>query len=105
MDLDTGETIAGVDTVVDHDESTTFVTQPLTVRRHYNITVHASNSAGSATSYATTSEHYNKYVLEDLLLTQEQLNQFVLALASCRNSKHGLIITSINFSCMHDRDL
>ena len=57
MDLDTGETIAGVDTFVDHNESTIFITQPLTVRRHYNITVHASNSAGSATSYTTISKN------------------------------------------------
>ena len=58
MDLDTGKTIADVDRDVVHDESTIIITQPLTVRRHYNITVHANNSAGSATSYTIISEHY-----------------------------------------------
>ena len=57
MNLDTGETIAGVDTDVVHNESTIFITLPLTVRRHYNITVHASNSAGSATSYTVISKN------------------------------------------------
>ena len=64
MDLDTGEIIAGVDTSVDHNESTTFITQPLTVRRHYNVTVNASNSAGSATSYTIISKHNAMLAIE-----------------------------------------
>ena len=58
MDLDTGEIINGLDIVVDHDVSTTvtFLTQLLTIRRHYNTTISASNSAGSATSYAIISK-------------------------------------------------
>ena len=51
VDLDTGETI----TVVDHDECT-FITRQLMIKRHYNITIHASNGAGSATSYTTISK-------------------------------------------------
>ena len=58
MDLDTGETIVGVDADVNHDDRlrTTITTQQLTIRRHYNITVNASNSASSATSYAIISK-------------------------------------------------
>ena len=58
MDIDTGENIDSVDTVVDpdHDECI-IITKQLTVRRNYNITVHASNNAGSATSYKSISKH------------------------------------------------
>ena len=48
VDLDTGEIITL--------EGTTFTTENVTVNRHYNVTVNASNSAGSTTSYVTISE-------------------------------------------------
>ena len=63
MDLNTGETIAGVDTDVDLNKGTASITQPLTVRRHYNITVNASNTVGSATSYTIISKHDRSNVL------------------------------------------
>ena len=48
VDLDTGEIITL--------EGITFTTQEVRVNRLYNVTVNASNSAGSTTSYVTISE-------------------------------------------------
>ena len=48
MDLDTGEDITL--------EGITFTTKEVRINRLYNVTVRASNSAGSATSYLTISE-------------------------------------------------
>ena len=48
VDLDTGEIITL--------EGITFTTQEVKVNRHYNVTVNASNSVGSTTSYVTISE-------------------------------------------------
>ena len=50
MDLDTGEVMTL------QLQGTTFTTQ-VRVNRHYNITVRASNSAGSDTSSITLSEY------------------------------------------------
>ena len=57
VDLDTGEII----TLGDRElpivgNNITFTTEQLRVNRHYNVTVRASNSAGSTTSYVTISE-------------------------------------------------
>ena len=57
MDLDTGEIITlreGELTIADNNITFTF--EQLSVNRHYNVTIRASNSAGSTTSYATISE-------------------------------------------------
>ena len=60
MDIDTGRIIDGSSTDVDHEKNT-FTTRQLTIRRRYNTTVHASNSAGSATSYITISKRCSLY--------------------------------------------
>ena len=57
MDLDTGEIITlreGELTIVENN--ITFTAEQLRVNRLYNVTVRASNKAGSTTSYVTISE-------------------------------------------------
>ena len=57
MDLDTGEIITlgdGELTIVENN--ITFTTEQLSVNRHYNVTVRASNKAGSTNSYVALSE-------------------------------------------------
>ena len=57
MDLDTGEIITlGAGELTIADNNITFTAEQLRVNRLYNVTVRASNSAGSATSYVTISE-------------------------------------------------
>ena len=57
MDLDTGEIITlreGELTIADNNITFTF--EQLSVNRHYNVTIRASNKAGSTTSYVAMSE-------------------------------------------------
>ena len=57
VDLDTGEIITlenGELTIA--EINITFATERLRVNRLYNVTIRASNSAGSTTSYVTISE-------------------------------------------------
>ena len=56
MDLDTGKITTLGDEELTIAENNIITTEQLRVNRHYNITVNASNSAGSATSYVAISE-------------------------------------------------
>ena len=57
MDLDTGEIITlGDEELTTAGNNITFTTKQLRDNRRYNVTVRASNSAGSTTSYVTISE-------------------------------------------------
>ena len=57
VNLDTGEIITlGDEELISAGNNITFRTEQLSVNRHYNVTVRASNSAGSTTSYVTISE-------------------------------------------------
>ena len=59
MDLDSGDTttLRGADLGVDRKTVYFSSTELLTVSRHYNITISASNTAGSSTSYTLLSEY------------------------------------------------
>ena len=58
MDLDTEEiiTLGDGDLTTAENNITFITTEQLSVNRHYNVTVRASNSAGSTTSYVTISK-------------------------------------------------
>ena len=57
VDLDTGEIIKlGNGELTIAEINITFAAEQLRVNRRYNVTVRASNSAGSTTSYVTISE-------------------------------------------------
>ena len=58
VDLDTGEIITlGDRELTIAGNNITFSAEQLSVNRHYNVTIRASNSAGSTTSYVTISEY------------------------------------------------
>ena len=57
MDLDTGEIITLRDEGLNiAGNNITLTTEQLSVNRHYNVTIRASNSVGSDTSFITLSE-------------------------------------------------
>ena len=57
VDLDTGEIITlGDEELTTEENNITFTTEQLRVNRCYNVTIGASNSAGSTTSYVTISK-------------------------------------------------
>ena len=55
VDLDTGESRTWDDLTI-QDNAIKFTTEQLADNRHYNVTVNASNAAGSATTYVTISK-------------------------------------------------
>ena len=57
VDLDTEEIITlGDEELTIAGNNITFTTEQLKTNRHYNVTIRASNSAGSTTSYVALSE-------------------------------------------------